>query len=143
MPLPSFRPSAFPSFPDPIRSWAAWAPDRVAVVDRGRDTRLSYAELDRVIARWTGAPARAGVRRGDRIVVLAANRTEVVALFFASCRLGACLVPLNWHFAAAEPAPILANAYKVPRRVVFLEALPRLGSGKVDRNALLGLKPNG
>jgi fatty-acyl-CoA synthase len=51
--------------------------------------------------------------------------------------------------SSLDEGAVLAHArsrlagYKVPRRVVFLEALPRLGSGKVDRNALLGLKPNG
>lgn len=37
---------------------------------------------------------------------------------------------------AAEARTRLAG-YKVPRRVVFVDVLPRLGSGKVDRRALL------
>jgi acyl-CoA synthetase (AMP-forming)/AMP-acid ligase II len=41
-----------------------------------------------------------------------------------------------------DPAAVVAHArgalgaYKVPKRVVLLDALPRLGSGKVDRRAL-------
>jgi fatty-acyl-CoA synthase len=100
----------FPARPDPIRDWAAYAPDRIALVDRARDLRQSYRELDREISRWTVLLSKQGVTLGQRVAVLAGNRPEVVALLFACHRLGAALVPLNWRLPAAELTPILQNA---------------------------------
>ena len=101
---------AFPPFPDPIRDWARWTPNRMAVVERARDRRLTYAELDAETERWKAILRRADVRRGQRVALLSGNRLEAVAILLACWRLGASLVPLNWRLAAAELGPILANA---------------------------------
>ena len=51
--------------------------------------------------------------------------------------------------AAADEAAMLRDvrgrlaAYKVPRRIVLVDALPRLGSGKVDRRALSRIAGDG
>jgi fatty-acyl-CoA synthase len=98
---------------DPVRSWARLAPHRAAVVDRATGGRVSYAELDREAERWAELLHGRGVRPGDRVAVLAGNRSEQVALLFACVRVGAALVPLNWRLPAAELAPVLADARPV------------------------------
>lgn len=107
--MTSARPS-FPEDPDPIRAWSRWAPERIALVDRAGDRRLSYAELDREADRWAAILVAAGAERGSRVALLAGNRVEAVALLFACGRIGAALVPLNWRLAAAELGPVLKNA---------------------------------
>jgi fatty-acyl-CoA synthase len=79
-------------------------------VDRRRDERLTYAELDAASAAWARALRALGVGRGDRVAVLAGNRGELPALFGACLRTGAVLLPLNWRLAAPELAPVLADA---------------------------------
>ncbi|HEX8691345.1 MAG TPA: AMP-binding protein [Longimicrobium sp.] len=100
----------FPRRPDPLRFWRRIAPDRCALVDRSRGGRLTYAELDAGADRWAAVLRALGIGRGDLVAVLAGNRREVVEVFFACGRLGAALLPLNWRLAAAELAPILADA---------------------------------
>ena len=101
---------AFPRRPDPLRFWRRIAPDRVALVDRARGERLTYAELDAGADRWAAALRGLGIARGDLVGVLAGNRREIVELYFACGRIGAALVPLNWRLAAPELAPIVADA---------------------------------
>ena len=99
----------FPLAPDPLGFWRRVAPARVALVDRARDQRLSYADLDAGADRWAAVLGAAGVRGGDRVALLAGNRTEAVELFWACGRIGAALVPLNWRLPPAELAPVLAD----------------------------------
>ncbi len=57
---------------------------------------LSYGELHDRVERVAGYLAETlGVRRGDRIAILAPNRLEIPVLVLAIMRLGAALVPLN------------------------------------------------
>lgn len=116
---------AFPRHNDPLRQWRDIAPHRVALVDRGRDLRLTYSELDAGGDRWAAVLENQGIVRGDRVAVVAGNRTELVELFFACTRLGAALVPLNWRLAARELGAILLHAS--PRLIIgesrFREAL--------------------
>ena len=42
----------FPRRPDPLRFWRRAAPDRVALVDRARGGRWTYADLDAAADRW-------------------------------------------------------------------------------------------
>lgn len=98
---------------DPLRFWSRLSPERVALVDRERDQRLTYAELDEEVTRWTRFLHAAGVEHGQRVATLAGNRSELVALFFACGRLGVALVPLNWRLSGVELQPVLADAAPV------------------------------
>lgn len=100
----------FPIHPDPIRHWAAIAPQREAITDRRLGTRLSYADVDRATARWQTMLAAMGIGRGSRVGAVAGTRHELVSLFYACGRLGALLIPFNWRLPAAELAPVLSDA---------------------------------
>ena len=100
----------FPARPDVVSWWARVRPARVALVDRKRDARLTYAELDAASERWAAALHALGVARGDRVAVLAGNRAELLPLFGGCLRIGAVLLPLNWRLAAPELSLVLADA---------------------------------
>ncbi len=77
-------------------------PGKPALIDGERV--VSYRVLrDRVAAVAGGMQAR-GVRRGDRVGVLSINRAEYIEVLFASARLGAIVVPLNWRLTPPELA---------------------------------------
>lgn len=105
-----FDPPAFPVRTDPLRHWRHLAPERTGLLDVPAERRWSYAELDAAADRWSTLLGAMGVARGDRVAVLARDRTELVHLYFACGRTGAILVPLNWRLAARELAGILADA---------------------------------
>jgi len=77
-------------------------PDRPALIDAGGV--LPYRRLRDRVAGLAAGLAEQGVRRGDRVAVLAVNRAEYVEILFAAARLGAMVVPLNWRLTAAELA---------------------------------------
>jgi fatty-acyl-CoA synthase len=104
------HPLHFPRAPDPLRYWRRIAPNRIALVDRARGGRQTYAELDAAADRWAGVLRGRGIGRGGIVAALAGNRRELAELFFACGRIGAALLPLNWRLSAAELAPILADA---------------------------------
>ncbi len=100
----------FPRFTDPLRHWRRIAPDRVALVDRTRGTRQTYAELDAACDRWANVLRQNNIGRGERVAIVAGNRHEVVELFFSCSRVGAALVPLNWRLAPRELGAILLHS---------------------------------
>src|SRR5207247_1336867 len=57
--------------------------------------RFTYGEADARTDRVAAGLAEAGIAAGDRVAVMASNRTEMVELFFALAKLGAVHVPLN------------------------------------------------
>jgi fatty-acyl-CoA synthase len=108
--------TVFPAFPkraDVVSWWARIHPGRVALIDRARDERLTYEELDLASGRLAQVFREQGIGRGDRVGVLAGNRVELLMLFGAALRTGAVLVPLNWRLAASELAGVLADAEPV------------------------------
>ena len=85
-----------------IRDRALVTPSRVAVEHGGEAT--TYAELDARSERLAEALVRLGLRRGDRVASLTANRPEHVELFFACAKAALVLAPLSWRLAPAELA---------------------------------------
>ena len=91
-----------------IARHAAQTPIRVALHFEGVD--ISYAALWQRITLAAGQLRAAGVKSGDRVAWLGLNHPDVLVLLFASARLGAILLPMNYRLAAPEHAAILAHA---------------------------------
>jgi fatty-acyl-CoA synthase len=74
------------------------------------EERTTYAELDETVNRVANALAARGVRKGDRLALLARNSYGFVVAYYASARLGSICVPINYMLSAAEVAYILGHA---------------------------------
>ena len=78
---------------DLVSASAARDPAAVAVVDGDRS--LVYADLDERSSRLSGLLASAGVRRGDRVGVLAEKSIESLVAIYGAMKAGAAYVPLD------------------------------------------------
>jgi fatty-acyl-CoA synthase len=95
---------------DFIAHFARTTPHKLAAVDLARARRFNYAELEAAIERATVVLTQAIANpAGQRIVVLARNRVEMLVVHFACIRCGAIFVPVNWRLAPAEVAFILQD----------------------------------
>jgi amino acid adenylation domain-containing protein len=83
-------------------------PDKVALVRA--DRRWTYAELDRAANRLARGLIAAGVRRGDRIVILLENSVEAVLGIFAALKAGGVFVVVNPTTKADKLAFILNDS---------------------------------
>jgi long-chain acyl-CoA synthetase len=93
---------------DVIRRQAAERGGVVAI--RHGSRALTYRELDERSNRLAQALLRAGVGPGSRVAHLDRTGAEVIELLFATSKIGAVLVPLNWRLAVPELAQIVADA---------------------------------
>lgn len=84
------------------------------------DHTLTHAGLHEAVQRQAAALSALGVKRGDRVVLLAGNRAEVLVLLYAAAWLGAMLVPLNLRLSPGELAQQAGDA--TPRLAVVEEA---------------------
>ncbi len=93
---------------DVIRDHGSRRPDVVAIRCGAR--ALTYGQLDERSSRLAQALLAAGVQAGDRVAHLDRTAPEVVELLFATSKIGAVAVPLNWRLVAAELTTIVADA---------------------------------
>ena len=112
---------------------AAIVPERTALVFEGR--RTTYEELQSRVNRLASALGSLGVGAGDRIGVIQVNTDSVVEAYFASAKLDAVFVPLNFRARADEmsfmiqdsgPKALLAG----DRYVGMVDDI--LGGGEID-----------
>jgi fatty-acyl-CoA synthase len=78
------------------------------LVFAGRST--TYAELEGRVSRLALALRARGVGRDDRVAYLGPNHPAFVETLFATLRLGAVFVPLNFRLAAPEIAYMLDDS---------------------------------
>lgn len=81
-----------------------------ALYDVAADRRYTYAELNAETNRAAQLLVRAGVKKGDRVGLLLMNSAEYLTSFFATAKLGAVIVPLNWRLVADELEFILKDS---------------------------------
>jgi acetyl-CoA synthetase len=80
-------------------------PDQTAlwvVEDDGSETRLSFAELSARSSQVAGWLRAAGVRRGDRVLLMLGNQVELWAAILAAIRIGAVIIPATTLLATAD-----------------------------------------
>jgi fatty-acyl-CoA synthase len=83
-------------------------PDRVAVVFGERS--YTYAGLDEAVNRAAHALSVAGLRKGDRMLLISGNSDRFIIAFYSALRLGALVVPVNPASAAPELLHILGDS---------------------------------
>ena len=83
---------------------AVYSPDRTAFVDFRNDRRYEYSfkDFDLRAGKLAVSLHGTGIRQGDRVAILADNGIEQLECCFASWKIGAIHVPLNWRVSATE-----------------------------------------
>lgn len=82
--------------------------DRVALIDG--DRQITYTEFDRRTDRLAHALRASGVRQGDRVAALMINSAAFLETLFATGKLGAVFVPVNFRLAAPEVTYLLGDS---------------------------------
>lgn len=109
------------ALPELLAYWAHETPRADAVIAAGQT--LDYAALNAKSDALAGDLAARGVRRGDRICVLAAPSLGFAISLFAAFKVGAIWVGLNPKYKSAEVAHILNDCSP---RLVLVHAATNL-----------------
>ncbi len=72
------------------------------VVAGDTGVRLTYGELEARSNRVAHALRRAGLRTGDHVALVMANRNEFFEVVWGAMRSGLYVTPINWHLSADE-----------------------------------------
>ena len=86
----------------------AIVPDRPAMIFE--DKRISYAELEDRANRLSNSLAELGIGAGDRVAMLQVNCNQYIEAYFATARLDAVFVPINFRTRADELTHMLNDA---------------------------------
>ncbi len=73
------------------------------------EKRVTHAEYARKTVRLAAGLTSVGVKKGDRLAILAQNCIEYVDLLGAAAHIGAILVPINWRLSADEVAYVIQD----------------------------------
>ena len=87
---------------------AAIVPDRLAVIFE--DKRITYEDLQGRANRLANSLDSLGVGPGDRVAILQVNCNQYVEAYFATAKLDAVYVPLNFRARAEELAFMVNDA---------------------------------
>lgn len=79
---------------------ALLVPERTAIAFEGR--RYSYAELKERENRLADALSQLGLKKGERVAIIEVNCNQYVEACFATVKLGAIFVPLNFRVRQDE-----------------------------------------
>ena len=136
---------------------SAIVPDRVATIFE--EQRMTFAGLQERANRLANALAGLGTRPGDRIAIMQVNCNQSIETYFASARLDAIYVPINFRSRTEELAQMLAitrpnalfigqqylplietlDAASLPSHIVVLDG--QAAEGKLSYNQLLAATP--
>jgi fatty-acyl-CoA synthase len=99
---------------------ALYTPDQLAIVDAGKEPHRSftYSELNNRanrLANWLHDGA--GIKKGDRVAILANDGVEHLDVFFACGKLGAIHTPLNWRLHWRELLALINDT--TPKVLVY------------------------
>ena len=86
----------------------AICPDKEAIVFEGE--RVAFTQLNDRVNRLGNALLELGVNKGDRVAALQVNCNQCVETYFATAKIGAIYVPLNFRAKGNELAYMLNSS---------------------------------
>ena len=91
-------------------TYAAQAPDRIAVVMTGTGETLSYGDLERRSVQLAHVLYEAGLRAGDVVALLTENNLRAFEVYWAALRSGLYITAVNHHLKPDEVAYIVSDS---------------------------------
>src|SRR5437762_7371652 len=118
---------------DVVERWSESSPDQTALVEA--TGAWSYRELATVIAQTQAWLADAGIRPGDRVMIVCENCRSFVAILLAAAGLDAWPVLVNARLSAREIDEIRDHCG--PRRVFYTTSVPPHASAHAKRHGAM------
>lgn len=85
-----------------LTSRARLTPDREGLFEVATGRRYTFAELNTRACRCANLLRSMGVRKGDRVSILAHNGVAYLDLLYGLAKIGAIFAPFNWRLTARE-----------------------------------------
>ncbi len=106
---------------DWLKKWSQYAPKTTAVVDGDTGREFTYRELYDISQKGADLlSTKFHISRGDRVAIISTNELEYIFLLFATKRLGAILVPINFRLTQREVEHIVSDCG--PKIILFQDA---------------------
>ena len=83
-------------------------PNKIAVQDSKR--KLKFKDIVRNGNRIASFLFESGVKKGDRVAIIAYNCIEFAELMYASAKLGAIITPINFRLSKEEVVNIILDS---------------------------------
>jgi len=83
---------------------------RTAFIDAETGAALTHRDLDLRTNALADALRQRGVRRGDRVATLTLNSPQMMEILFATAKIGAIGVPINFRLSAPEVHYVLQDS---------------------------------
>ena len=93
---------------DISRRAAARYPDRTAIIFR--DKSLTFKELEEASCRFANLMISMGIKRGDRVAILAFNSHYYPIVFLGLSKIGAAQVPVNYMLNTQEISYVVSHS---------------------------------
>ncbi|WP_284036214.1 long-chain fatty acid--CoA ligase [Neobacillus sp. 114] len=94
---------------DWLENRARLSPNKAAIIDDKTKETWTYEELNARASNTAANLQNMGVKKGDRVALLAPNHICYFDLLFACGKIGAIFVPLNWRLSVHEINEILQD----------------------------------
>ncbi|MCH2386462.1 MAG: acyl--CoA ligase, partial [Pedosphaera sp.] len=109
------------SFRDIVADNAGRWPDRTYVFCLDQEKGITYGELHRLSNRMAGFLGKRGFAANDRVLLLAENSVEYLAVFVATLRFGGTIATVHVEMNAAHMADIIGAVN--PKLVLYQDGL--------------------
>lgn len=93
-------------------------PHHEAVIDLRQKTRFTYQKYNHRVNQLVHWFNDEKIEQGDRVAILCKNSTSLATILYATAKLGAITLPINWRLSVDELSYILQDSRP---KVVFYE----------------------
>ncbi len=83
-----------------LTRWARKTPDKEAIIYK--DIRYTYSQFNQRVNKLANGLKKLGIGKDDKIAVLFMNCAEIIECYFATAKIGAVTVPLNFRLVGPE-----------------------------------------